>query len=159
MVFTEGHAIINGWPVPSCDAGPYVNVTKNQTVRGRLTVEYLGEEAYLTAYTIGEQGFMQYEVPKGQVFVIGDDRGMSNDSRFWNGRRGGGVPVEDISGRVSRVLLSGRPDGRLDFSRMFSAVGLDFRQAGVDLQQAKGWIADCLKQRPPAVPPPPSATK
>jgi signal peptidase I len=153
VVFSEGRAIVNGFPLPSCDAGPFVNVTKNQTVRGRLTLEYLDDKAYLAVYTIGERGFMQYEVPKGQVFVVGDDRGVSSDSRVWNARRGAGLPVSQIVGRVSRVLVGGRPDGRLDFSRLLSPIGLDFRQAGVDLAQARGWIADCLKQPLPSTVP------
>jgi len=34
-------------------------------------------------------------VPKGHLFVLGDNRGASEDSRFW-----GPVPLEAITGRV-----------------------------------------------------------
>ena len=34
-------------------------------------------------------------VPTGHVFVLGDNRGNSNDSRHW-----GMVPIEDITGRA-----------------------------------------------------------
>ena len=37
----------------------------------------------------------EYVVPPGHVFVLGDNRGNANDSRFW-----GSVPVENIKGRA-----------------------------------------------------------
>jgi signal peptidase I len=153
VVFTNGQPMINGWIVPSCDAGPYVNFTKHLTVRGRLTVEFLDNQAYLTVRTVGEKGSSQYTVPPGEVFVVGDDRGLSSDSRVWNEGRGAGVPLADIAGRVKRVLVGGRPDGRLDPSRLFQRLGLDFYQPGVDLTKAKEWIENCLKDAPPSVPP------
>jgi len=44
----EGFLRINGWRVPSCDAGPYAVMTGRLTVRGRLSVEFLGDQTYLT---------------------------------------------------------------------------------------------------------------
>lgn len=40
-------------------------------------------------------------VPEGEVFLLGDNRDASDDSRFW-----GTVPVERISGEVILVWLS-----------------------------------------------------
>ncbi|MBA3500210.1 MAG: signal peptidase I, partial [Deltaproteobacteria bacterium] len=41
-----------------------------------------------------------FVVPSGHVFVLGDNRSNSNDSRYW-----GAVPVEGIRGRVIGIWL------------------------------------------------------
>lgn len=41
-----------------------------------------------------------YTVPPDTVFVLGDNRGRSNDSRSWDGRRGGALETSAIVGRV-----------------------------------------------------------
>jgi signal peptidase I len=154
IVFTEGQALVNGWPVPSCDAGPYVAYSGSNKVDGRLSVEFLENRAYLTVRTFGgKHQFVQYNVRKDEVFVVGDDRGASADSRSWNGGQGGGVPLSDILGRATHVLVGGRPDGRLDSSRIFRHVGLDITQPGVDLTKTRRFVDECLKDPLPSVPP------
>jgi signal peptidase I len=40
-------------------------------------------------------------VPPGQVFLLGDNRDSSDDSRYW-----GTVPIERIEGRIFWIWLS-----------------------------------------------------
>jgi signal peptidase I len=155
VAFQEGSLLINGWRVPTCDAGPYVNLTGRLTVRGRLTVEYLAYQTYLTVRKPVEAPFAGYTVAPGEVFVVGDDRGLSSDSRLWNEGRGGGVPINILEGRVARVLLGARPDGRLDFSRLLVApLDLKVRLPGLDLRKTEERINNCLARRPAETWPP-----
>jgi signal peptidase I len=146
---------INGWSIPSCDAGPYAVLSGRLTVRGRLTVEFLGDQTYLTVRKPSEQAFPAYTVKPGEVFVVGDDRGLSSDSRLWGDSAGTGVPISALEGRVSRVLVGSSPDGRLDLSRLLARpLGLEVRQPNLDLDDTKKRIDSCVKSRPGATWPP-----
>jgi signal peptidase I len=151
----RGTVLINNWSVPSCDAGPYVAMTGRLTVRGRLVVEYLGEAAYLTVRKPVEKAFPGYGVKPGEIFVLGDDRGLSSDSRTWSEGGGTGVPIQELEGRVTRVLFGARPDGRLDLSRILSApLDLHVRMPGIDMNKTDERIGNCLKRRPTLTTPP-----
>jgi signal peptidase I len=54
-----------------------------------------------------------FEVPEGTVFVVGDNRDNSSDSRIW-----GPVPVALVKGRVLTVWWSRGPDGRIGWERV-----------------------------------------
>jgi signal peptidase I len=53
-------------------------------------------------------------VPPGHVFVMGDNRDFSHDSRFW-----GFVPVEDVKGEAFLIYYSDHPSG---WSRLFKLI-------------------------------------
>jgi signal peptidase I len=106
----SGHPIINGWRVPSCRVGKYVYDESDVLGphSGELFVEYLGETAYLAVYDDNFYAQRQgpYRVAQGEVWVLGDNRHNSSDSRAWqraDGQRGAGVPFDSIKGRAMIV--------------------------------------------------------
>jgi signal peptidase I len=57
-----------------------------------------------------------FQVPKGYVFVMGDNRDNSEDGRYW-----GPVPLEYIKGKAKFIWWSYR-EGQVQWDRMFSKI-------------------------------------
>jgi signal peptidase I len=156
----NGHPIINGWDVPSCRVGPWTYEDFDSPIsrhEGDLYVEYLGEESYLTFYDRASRGYPdEYQGPffvkEGEVWVMGDNRNNSHDSRMWFGGQGGGVPFENIRGRALFVWLSVSDNG-MDWSREGAPVmgrpRLPPSASGLEPQ-----FEECLKNRPAVTTPP-----
>jgi signal peptidase I len=155
-----GAPVINGWTVPWCDAGEYVYVIPDATgsaVHGRLRVEFLDDRAYLTVHTMGAPFKDAYRVRPGEVFVLGDDRGNSLDSRAYDGGRGGGVPLEAIRARADWFLVGTHRSGDADWSRLLrplDALQTRLRLEGVGTRDLEEGIARCLRERPVNARPP-----
>ena len=154
----NGHPIINGWEVPSCRVGPWMYNDYDSPISrhdGDLYVEYLGDESYLTFYDRPSGMFPEYQGPffakSGEVWVMGDNRNNSHDSRMWFGGKGGGVPFENIRGRALFVWLS--VDNGVDWSREGAPVmgrpRLPPAARGLEPQ-----LERCLKNRPAVTLPP-----
>lgn len=158
----SGHPIINGWRVPSCNVGTYEFQEGDDHFpkRGELFVEFLGEYSYLTLFEEdrfdGRQG--PYHVKPGEVWVLGDNRNNSSDSRAWFGGRGGGAPFENIKGRAMFVWMSFGKSGGITWDRLLTNVmGRPRLPKEADPALTVG-IEKCLASRPPlseTTPPPP----
>jgi signal peptidase I len=149
-----GRPVINGWPVPACDAGQYSYGQGDQQVLGRMLVEFLGEAAYLTVYVPERARGASYLVQTGEVFVLGDNRNNSSDSRAWDGGRGAGLPLSAIDGRISRVLFRAKPNGGLEIRSMFQSVSLSPALLASEPVALRAGIARCLRQAPTETTPP-----
>jgi signal peptidase I len=153
-----GHPIINGWEVPSCYAGEYDYTDAQDTSRheGDLYIEFLEDEAYLTFYdrnTIQSDYQGPFYVNPNEVYVMGDNRNNSHDSRMWWGGRGGGVPFENMKGRAIFVWLS--LADTMDWSRVFAPVmgrppgHGPFGQMPDAMRKLVPAIDKCMRARPP----------
>lgn len=153
--FNHGAASINGWPVPVCDAGPFVSTAGATTIRGRLVVEFLGDASYLTVREpANESTFASFDVPAGHVFVVGDARDVSRDSRSWSHGRGAAIPIASVEGRVTRFAVGAARDGRLDLASVLAPLRPAVREPDVDLRATAANIAECLRRRPATTEPP-----
>ncbi|CAN5676810.1 hypothetical protein BH09MYX1_BH09MYX1_35630 [soil metagenome] len=160
----NGHPILNGWDVPSCLVGSFSYDEPDQIVphhEGDLYVEYLGDESYLTLYDrIGSYPEYQgpYYVKQGEVYVMGDNRNNSHDSRMWFGGQGGGVPFDNMRGRALFVWLSYSTAG-VDWSREGNPV-MGRPRVPPAFKNLEPALDKCLRERPPiekTTPPPPAS--
>ncbi|MCX4744098.1 signal peptidase I [Kitasatospora sp. NBC_01287] len=81
-------------------------------------------EPYLPAGTTpcGDRGFGPLTVPAGSIWVLGDNRGDSSDSRYHMDEPGGGaVPVKDVVGRALAVAWPPTHWGTLPISAASAA--------------------------------------
>ena len=72
--------------------------------RGQIVLNGVGldESSYVTGPT--DQVLFDITVPKGAMFLMGDNRGNSADSRFHLDQNNGAVPVDNAVGRVVLVV-------------------------------------------------------
>lgn len=124
-----GQVVLNGQTLPQHDAGVLQEVYGTHSPMGSLprcsnTVVGVGAicETDLRSETLPEGqsyrvanvedgGFADdigpFTVPEGQMFLLGDNRDDSADSRFAQAAGGlGFVPLENVIGRVTRVIFS-----------------------------------------------------
>jgi signal peptidase I len=134
----NGRPVINGWIAPHCRVGTF----RYEGRTAELYVEYLQDRAYFTLFDMdpdeqtcsgpegcgtglacraGFCGILQgpFKVAPGEVWVMGDNRNNSHDSRSWRGGLGAGVPFQNIKGRTMFVWIGFGPGGGVAQDRLF----------------------------------------
>jgi signal peptidase I len=153
--------VINGWEVPGCEAGDYLALPENpsgKALQAPLFVEFLGDRVYLTLRGPGATFRGTYVVKPGEVFVLGDNRGNSMDSRAFNHAAGGGVPLDAVEARAQWFLVGTHRSGEPDFGRFLHSIddgAARLRMEGLDAAPLEAAVARCLGDRPERTDPPP----
>jgi signal peptidase I len=99
----EGDLLINGQPPPAERLGVE---QRQDPVMGEHTVERWREKVEGRSYTIYRRAgplplLPELKVPEGHVFVLGDNRDNSNDSRTW-----GTLPLDFVRGQALFIWWS-----------------------------------------------------
>jgi signal peptidase I len=150
-----GALSINGWEVPRCDVGIYSFVSADAQISARLHVEFLGAQAYLTLLGSFPGDLPDhYDVEAGTVFVLGDNRTNSMDSRVW---AISGVPLASIRGQGNRLLSVAEREDKNSLRHLFEPLGTRLHVDDADPAGLQAGIEQCLKQRPQNTNPPPAS--
>jgi len=149
----DGRLSLNGWLVPRCRVGRWKYHDEVMLHDGDVWVEFLGDSAYVVFEDAGAPfgGDGEWRVAPGQLFVMGDNRRNSHDSRMWYGGSGGGVPISTVRGLALTIWLSAQQDS-VDWSRMGSDL------TGRRPTAPSGLEADlgrCMRERPTGTVEPP----
>jgi len=100
--------VLNGAPVPRCRVGAFRSVDADGGARaGELWLEALDGASWLVLHSAAGHAIPAgpWTVAPGEVFVIGDSRENSHDSRFW-----GGLPLRFIVGAAVGAGVPALPD-------------------------------------------------
>jgi len=109
----KGKLLINDQLVPVVETGEYVDKEhrfgKGYDIKAKLLEEQLGNVTHKIQYLRDQSDydFHAVLVPKDSVFVMGDNRDNSQDSRFW-----GFVKYNKILGRALIIYWSWDGNGR-----------------------------------------------
>lgn len=114
----DDELVRNGKHVISEDVGRCETGQGSRHPRCRWTESTLGESTFVTSAARTSMDQPELTVPPGHVFVMGDHRDQSNDSR---NPSVGPVPIKRIKGKALAIYWSGGPEGDR-FSRMFQSI-------------------------------------
>jgi signal peptidase I len=113
VVYRNGHALDVEDLGPCAEVEPYLHEATSECKSERI-----GERVHRTSGEINAAPTNQapLEVPPGHVFILGDHRDRSNDSRFF-----GTVPIAAVKGRALGTYWSSDSDG-IRWDRFFEGV-------------------------------------
>jgi signal peptidase I len=172
----DGRVWVNDAPIPRCYVGRtrYKDVPENETAadmgtyEGELYVEFLGGQSYLTfyattRYATSKDGQAEtspvyartnagpWFPKKGEVWVLGDNRNNSRDSREWFDQKGGGVPYENIKGRALWIWLSTTRQEGFKWERLGTSV-MGRPRLPLEMKDFQPQLDRCLAPNPPLDP-------
>lgn len=96
--------------------------------RGRVTVDGvpLNGDPYIYGNNVPSESEFEVTVPEGELWVMGDHRGISADSRAHRGDPGGGaIPIDKVVGRAFAIVWPPSQISLLSPPRTFSQPALE----------------------------------
>ena len=108
----------NGERLPNVDQGPCTTGIGSQQARCRVYESKVGDKTFRISAARDAMDPMPTHVPEGHIYVLGDHRDSSNDSR---NPAVGAIPVTRVKGRALSIYWSSGEEG-LRNDRMFKAV-------------------------------------
>ncbi len=103
IVYRDKKLYINNQPMPQTSAGDYTyNESGNHLIFARRFQEQIDGMQHDILLSEGQNsGTLEFSVPEGHYFMMGDNRDRSNDSRYW-----GMVPEANVVGRAFLIWFS-----------------------------------------------------